>query len=52
MPWALMLLGLHCFFQFERMRNEEQVLIRAFENIGNICRGRHDCFLAYIDCVE
>jgi protein-S-isoprenylcysteine O-methyltransferase Ste14 len=32
MPWALMLLGLHCFFQFERMRNEEQVLIRAFEN--------------------
>jgi protein-S-isoprenylcysteine O-methyltransferase Ste14 len=32
MPWALVLLGLHCFFQFERMRNEERVLIDAFQN--------------------
>jgi protein-S-isoprenylcysteine O-methyltransferase Ste14 len=30
MPWALLLLGLHCMFQFERMRNEERVLIQAF----------------------
>jgi protein-S-isoprenylcysteine O-methyltransferase Ste14 len=30
MPWALVLLGLHCFFQFERMRNEERVLTNAF----------------------
>jgi protein-S-isoprenylcysteine O-methyltransferase Ste14 len=30
MPWALLLLGLHCLFQFERMRNEERVLIQAF----------------------
>ncbi|MGA8651046.1 MAG: isoprenylcysteine carboxylmethyltransferase family protein [Xanthobacteraceae bacterium] len=32
MPWALVLLGLHCFFQFERMKNEERVLIEAFQN--------------------
>jgi protein-S-isoprenylcysteine O-methyltransferase Ste14 len=30
MPWALVVLGLHCFFQFERMRNEERVLVDAF----------------------
>jgi protein-S-isoprenylcysteine O-methyltransferase Ste14 len=30
MPWALVILGLHCFFQFERMRNEERVLVEAF----------------------
>jgi protein-S-isoprenylcysteine O-methyltransferase Ste14 len=30
MPWALVVLGLHCFFQFERMRNEERVLVEAF----------------------
>jgi protein-S-isoprenylcysteine O-methyltransferase Ste14 len=32
MPWAMLLLGVHCFFQFERMRNEERVLIHAFQN--------------------
>jgi len=26
------LLGFHCFFQFERMKNEERVLIEAFQN--------------------
>jgi protein-S-isoprenylcysteine O-methyltransferase Ste14 len=30
MPWALMVLGLHWFFQLERMRNEERVLVEAF----------------------
>jgi protein-S-isoprenylcysteine O-methyltransferase Ste14 len=30
MPWALLLLGVHCIFQFERMKNEERVLARAF----------------------
>jgi protein-S-isoprenylcysteine O-methyltransferase Ste14 len=30
MPWALLLLGLHCIFQLERMRNEERVLLQAF----------------------
>jgi protein-S-isoprenylcysteine O-methyltransferase Ste14 len=30
MPWALLLLGLHCIFQFERMRNEERILLQAF----------------------
>ena len=30
MPWALLLLGLHCMFQFERMRYEERVLAQAF----------------------
>jgi len=29
-PWALLLLGLSCIFQFERMRNEERLLIQAF----------------------
>lgn len=32
MPWALLLLGVHCIFQFERMKNEERVLARAFPN--------------------
>ena len=32
MPWALVLLGLLCFFTFERMKNEERVLIEAFQN--------------------
>jgi protein-S-isoprenylcysteine O-methyltransferase Ste14 len=30
MPWALLLLGLSCIFQFERMRNEERLLVQAF----------------------
>jgi protein-S-isoprenylcysteine O-methyltransferase Ste14 len=30
MPWALLLLGVQCFFQFERLKNEERVLARAF----------------------
>lgn len=30
MPWALVVLGLHLFFQLERMRNEERVLVEAF----------------------
>jgi protein-S-isoprenylcysteine O-methyltransferase Ste14 len=30
MPWALVVLGLHWFFQLERMRNEERVLVEAF----------------------
>jgi protein-S-isoprenylcysteine O-methyltransferase Ste14 len=30
MPWALLLLGVQCVFQFERMKNEERVLARAF----------------------
>jgi protein-S-isoprenylcysteine O-methyltransferase Ste14 len=30
MPWAPLLLGVHCIFQFERMRNEERMLIQAF----------------------
>jgi protein-S-isoprenylcysteine O-methyltransferase Ste14 len=30
MPWALLLLGLNCLFQFERMRIEERVLLQAF----------------------
>ena len=32
MPWALLLLGVQCMFQFERMKNEERVLARAFPN--------------------
>ena len=32
MPWALVLLGLHWICQFERMKNEERVLIEAFPN--------------------
>lgn len=30
MPWALVLLGVQCMFQFARMKNEERVLARAF----------------------
>jgi protein-S-isoprenylcysteine O-methyltransferase Ste14 len=29
MPWALVLLGLSCILQFERMRNEERLLADA-----------------------
>jgi protein-S-isoprenylcysteine O-methyltransferase Ste14 len=32
MPWALLLLGLQCVFQFERMKSEERVLAQAFPN--------------------
>jgi protein-S-isoprenylcysteine O-methyltransferase Ste14 len=32
MPWALLLLGLSCIFQFERARNEERLLVQAFPN--------------------
>jgi protein-S-isoprenylcysteine O-methyltransferase Ste14 len=35
MPWALLLLGLHCMFQFERMRYEERVLAQAFPHYGD-----------------
>jgi protein-S-isoprenylcysteine O-methyltransferase Ste14 len=30
MPWALMLLGLSCILQFERVRGEERLLLQAF----------------------
>jgi protein-S-isoprenylcysteine O-methyltransferase Ste14 len=30
MPWAQMLLGLSCILQFERVRNEERLLIQSF----------------------
>jgi protein-S-isoprenylcysteine O-methyltransferase Ste14 len=30
MPWALVLLGLNCILQFERVRNEERLLVQAF----------------------
>jgi protein-S-isoprenylcysteine O-methyltransferase Ste14 len=30
MPWALLILGLSCLFQFERVRNEERLLAQAF----------------------
>jgi protein-S-isoprenylcysteine O-methyltransferase Ste14 len=30
MPWAMLMLGLHCIFQFERMESEERVLSEAF----------------------
>jgi protein-S-isoprenylcysteine O-methyltransferase Ste14 len=29
-PWAFLLLGAHCFFQFERLRYEERILLQAF----------------------
>jgi protein-S-isoprenylcysteine O-methyltransferase Ste14 len=35
MPWALLLLGLFCIFQFERMRNEKRVLVEAFPQYGD-----------------
>jgi protein-S-isoprenylcysteine O-methyltransferase Ste14 len=31
-PWALLLLAIQCWFQFERMQNEERVLTKAFPN--------------------
>ncbi len=33
--WALLLLGLFCLFQFQRMKNEELVLSRAFPGYGD-----------------
>jgi protein-S-isoprenylcysteine O-methyltransferase Ste14 len=30
MPWALVLLALSCILQFERVRNEERLLVQAF----------------------
>lgn len=30
MPWAVLMVGLHCFFQFQRMKAEERVLSEAF----------------------
>jgi protein-S-isoprenylcysteine O-methyltransferase Ste14 len=30
MPWALLLLGMSCILQFERVRNEERLLIQSF----------------------
>jgi len=39
MPWSLLLLGVQSVFQFERMKNEERVLARAFPNYaGYIAR--------------
>jgi protein-S-isoprenylcysteine O-methyltransferase Ste14 len=35
MPWALLLLGVQCVFQFERMKNEERVLARAFPDYAD-----------------
>jgi protein-S-isoprenylcysteine O-methyltransferase Ste14 len=35
MPWSLLLLGVQCVFQFERMKNEERVLARAFPNYAD-----------------
>jgi protein-S-isoprenylcysteine O-methyltransferase Ste14 len=35
MPWSLLLLGVQCIFQFERMKNEERVLARAFPNYAD-----------------
>jgi protein-S-isoprenylcysteine O-methyltransferase Ste14 len=35
MPWSLLLLGVQCLFQFERMKNEERVLARAFPNYAD-----------------
>jgi protein-S-isoprenylcysteine O-methyltransferase Ste14 len=39
MPLALLLLGLHCIFQFERMRNEERVLVQAFPEYRDYMAG-------------
>jgi protein-S-isoprenylcysteine O-methyltransferase Ste14 len=30
MPWSMVLLGLTCILQFERVRNEERLLVQAF----------------------
>ena len=35
MPWALLLFGVHCLFQFQRMKYEERVLLQAFPHYGN-----------------
>jgi protein-S-isoprenylcysteine O-methyltransferase Ste14 len=35
MPWALLLLGFQCMFQFKRMKNEERVLAQAFPNYAD-----------------
>jgi protein-S-isoprenylcysteine O-methyltransferase Ste14 len=35
MPWALLVLGVQCMFQFQRMKNEERVLDRAFPDYKN-----------------
>jgi protein-S-isoprenylcysteine O-methyltransferase Ste14 len=35
MPWALLLLGVQCVFQFERMKNEERVLAQAFPDYAD-----------------
>ena len=35
MTWSLLLLGVQCIFQFERMKNEERVLARAFPNYAD-----------------
>jgi protein-S-isoprenylcysteine O-methyltransferase Ste14 len=33
--WALLLLGLQCAFQFQRMKNEERVLFKVFPQYGD-----------------
>jgi protein-S-isoprenylcysteine O-methyltransferase Ste14 len=33
-PWALLLLGLQCAFQLQRMKNEERVLFQVFPEYG------------------
>jgi protein-S-isoprenylcysteine O-methyltransferase Ste14 len=35
MPWSLLLLAVHCVFQFERIKNEERVLAQAFPNYAD-----------------
>jgi protein-S-isoprenylcysteine O-methyltransferase Ste14 len=39
MPWSLLLLGLNCIFQFERMKNEERVLLQAFPHYRDYMAG-------------
>jgi protein-S-isoprenylcysteine O-methyltransferase Ste14 len=39
MPWALLLLGFHFLFQFERMRYEERVLVQAFPEYRDYMAG-------------
>jgi protein-S-isoprenylcysteine O-methyltransferase Ste14 len=38
-PLSLLLLGLHCIFQFERMRYEERVLVQAFPEYTDYIAG-------------
>jgi protein-S-isoprenylcysteine O-methyltransferase Ste14 len=33
--WALLVLGLQCAFQFQRMKNEERVLFKVFPEYGD-----------------